>query len=84
MVSILQVGSKKPDLHVVALKSFIMYSQSDTVKTRMNPQRAEWIPRELNEKADYLSRIVELDDWLLNPIILHVYVITPLGVLLLV
>ena len=31
----------------------------------------EWISRELNEKADYLSRIVDHDDWLLNPIIFH-------------
>ena len=29
----------------------------------------EWIPREKNERADYLSRIVDLDDWLLNPVI---------------
>ena len=27
----------------------------------------EWIPRELNEQADYLSRIVDYDDWFLNP-----------------
>ena len=29
----------------------------------------EWIPRELNEKADYLSRIRDLDDWMLNPVV---------------
>lgn len=27
----------------------------------------EWIPRELNERADYLSCIVDYDDWQLNP-----------------
>ena len=27
----------------------------------------EWIPRELNERADLLSRIVDYDDWQLNP-----------------
>ena len=25
------------------------------------------MPRELNEQADYLSRIVDYDDWFLNP-----------------
>ena len=29
----------------------------------------EWIPRESNEKADYISRLVDHDDWKLNPII---------------
>ena len=29
----------------------------------------EWIPRELNQQADYLSRIVDYDDWKLNPIV---------------
>ena len=27
----------------------------------------EWIPRELNECADFLRRIVDVDDWMLNP-----------------
>jgi len=27
----------------------------------------EWIPRSLNDKADYISRIVDCDDWQLNP-----------------
>ena len=26
-----------------------------------------WIPREENEFADYLSRLCESDDWMLNP-----------------
>ncbi len=29
----------------------------------------ECIPREFNERADYLSRIVDYDDWSLNPIV---------------
>ena len=35
----------------------------------------EWVPREENEFADYLSRIVDHDDWMLNPVVfqeLHV------------
>ena len=27
----------------------------------------EWIPREFNQRADYLSRIIDYDDWILNP-----------------
>lgn len=25
--------------------------------------KPEWIPREMNDQADYLSRIVDFDDW---------------------
>ena len=28
---------------------------------------SEWIPRAENEIADYISRITDCDDWLLNP-----------------
>ena len=57
------VGSKKDELHAIALKIFALAVQHCI---RLEP---EWIPRELNEKADYLSRIVDLDDWFLNPAI---------------
>ena len=30
----------------------------------------EWTPRVVNELADYLSRIVDFNDWLLNPMVL--------------
>ena len=29
--------------------------------------RAEWVPREENELADYYSKVVDQDDWQLNP-----------------
>ena len=29
--------------------------------------KPEWVPRELNEKAGFLSRIVDHDDWYLHP-----------------
>ena len=29
----------------------------------------EWVPREQNELADYYSRMVDYDDWMLNPAI---------------
>ena len=54
------MGSRKDELHAIALKIFALAVQHCI---RLEP---EWIPRELNEK-DYLSRIVDLDDWFLNP-----------------
>ena len=27
----------------------------------------EWVPRELNVRADFLSRVIDLNDWMLNP-----------------
>ena len=61
VVRILQVGSRKPELHAIALKVLALAVQS---QIRIEP---EWVPRELNEQADYLSRIVDYDDWFLNP-----------------
>ena len=65
VVRILQVGTRKPDLHAVARKIFTLCIH---YQIHMEP---EWIPRELNERADYLSPIIDLDDWLLNPTIFH-------------
>ena len=48
---ILQVGSGKPDLHIVALKVF---DKAVQYQIRLEP---EWIPRELNVRADLLSRV---------------------------
>ena len=58
---ILQVGSRKPELHEIALRVFSLVIQ---YQIRLEP---EWIPRELNERADFISRIVDYDDWYLNP-----------------
>ena len=63
VVRILYVGSKKPHLQVVAVKFFSL-SVCSLVKIE-----AEWIPRELNLRADLLSQIVNLDDWRLNPVV---------------
>ena len=61
VVRILQVGSRMPELHAIALKVLALAVQS---QIRIEP---EWVPIELNEQADYLSRIVDYDDWFLNP-----------------
>ena len=60
---ILLVGSKKPILHALAVKVFSLSVQNHI---RLEP---EWIPRDLNERADALSRIVDYDDWMLNPVV---------------
>ena len=60
---ILLVGSKKPLLHALAVKVFSLSVQNHI---RLEP---EWTPRDLNERADALSRIVDYDDWMLNPVV---------------
>ena len=57
MVRILQTGSKKPALQEEALAIFTAAVQG---RIRIEP---EWIPRSQNEQADWLSRIVDKDDW---------------------
>ena len=58
---ILLVGSRKPHLQSVALRIFAL---SVCSHIKIEP---EWIPRQLNVKADLLCRIVDFDDWMLNP-----------------
>ena len=57
------MGSRKRDLQSVALKVLNLAIQYHIV---LEP---EWVPRELNEQADYLSRIIDYDDWFLNPVV---------------
>lgn len=61
MVRIIQYGSRVPALQAEALAIFSM-----CVKNHIHIE-PEWIPREQNELADYCSRLVEYDDWSLNP-----------------
>ena len=56
-----KVGSRQPHLQAIALK---VLSLSIQWHIHREP---EWIPRELNEQADYLSHIIDLDKWMLNP-----------------
>ena len=58
---ILRVGSRREHLQAIALDVFFLIVHN---QIQLEP---EWIPRELNEQADYLSRIVDFDDWQLNP-----------------
>ena len=60
--SILSVGSSKPHLQKEAVAS---YNLCYGAGIRFS---AEWIPRHLNSKADYWSKVVDTDDWMLNPV----------------
>ena len=54
------VGSPIIELHDLAVKMF-KFSLSNSVSFQV-----QWIPRSENEKVDYLSRLVDPDDWSLN------------------
>ena len=57
VATIVKSGSMNVHLHKLAVDIF--YSAKDNnIEIDM-----EWIPRALNERADYLSKIVDLDDW---------------------
>ena len=61
VVRIVESGSRKPYLQDGALSIFeecIRYG----IKLEMT-----WIPRSSNEQADYISRIVDYDDWQVDP-----------------
>ena len=58
---IVQVGSMNFNLHKLASDIF-----SFCFKFGIELD-IEWVPRSLNEKADYLSKIVDYDDWELVP-----------------
>ena len=60
VVCILSVGNKKPDLQDEALD---IISTLLAYCVHIEP---EWIPRRDNEVADYLSRLVDYDDWSLD------------------
>ena len=61
VVRILKTGSKKQELQCEALAIFSM-----TLKYQMRIE-PEWIPRTLNQQADWLSRIEDYDDWAIHP-----------------
>ena len=59
--SIVTNGSKKTHLQDGALCIF------ETCMKYSLRLEVEWIPRSLNEQADYLSRIMDYDDWKVDP-----------------
>ena len=63
-VHIITYGSRKAHLQAEAL-AIHRICQQHAIQLS-----AEWIPREENELADYYSKVVDVDDWQLNP---HVF-----------
>ena len=63
VVSILLYGSKKPLLQKESLRIFQMGLMH---QIRMEP---EWVPREENQLADYWSKVIDYDDWMVHPAI---------------
>ena len=54
---IIEVGSMKLDLHRLAIKIF-QFCAEHSIRLEV-----QWIPRTENEKADYISRLIDFDDW---------------------
>ena len=63
VVRILTVGSRQANLQTLALNIFTLCMAN---QIRLEP---EWIPRKENEQADFISKIIDYDDWMLDPII---------------
>ena len=63
VVRILTVGSKKPQLQTLALNILSVCLGN---QIRLEP---EWLPREENSQADLISRIIDYDDWRLDPLV---------------
>ena len=61
VIRILSVGSKIPALNSIAISLF-KFSLAHDISFQV-----QWVPRSQNAKADYLSRLVDADDWYLNP-----------------
>lgn len=55
------VGSRVPELQELALGIFQIAMR---YQISIEP---EWVPREENKLADYLSRIIDYDEWMVNP-----------------
>ena len=68
VVHIVSCWSKKPHLQDDAMAIFELCFQH-SMKLEM-----DWIPRGLNTRADFLSRIVDYDDWGVDPcIFIHAF-----------
>ena len=65
MCRIVSVDSPKPELQSIAVSIFQVCMSFDIAIDM------EWLPRCENERADYISRIADLDEWLVNPSLFH-------------
>lgn len=60
---IISCGSRKEPLQQIELSIFATCLNSGICL------EVDWIPRARNEKADFISKIVDYDDWAINPTI---------------
>ena len=58
---IVQIGSMRFDLHRLATSIFYA-----CIKWQVKLE-IQWIPRIENQKADYISRLIDIDDWQITP-----------------
>ena len=57
VTSIVEVGSMNPELQVLTINIFqLCLSNNITLDI-------QWVPREQNARADYISRLIDPDDW---------------------
>ena len=62
---VVEVGSMKIELQKMALDIF-------TTCTRNNIKlEVQWIPRNENEQADFISRLIDTDDWIISEELFH-------------
>ena len=61
VVRVVEAGSKKQHLQVIALSIF------ETCLRQSIRLDMEWIPHSVDDKVDYISRILGLDNWSINP-----------------
>ena len=57
---VVEVGGMKFDLHRVAGSIF-----STCIESGIH-LKVQWIPRSLNQQADCISRLIDIDDWQLT------------------
>ena len=60
VVRIVRRGSMKADLHILAYKIF-RFLRKHKIQLAIT-----WIPRDLNQRADFYSKIMDFDDWFVS------------------
>lgn len=65
VVRIINTGSRVAELQAVALEIFSLAFRH---QIKIDP---EWIPRDQNQLADYYSKLVDYDDWAINPMVFN-------------
>ena len=62
---IVEVGSMKRDLHAIAIRIFRICIERKILLD------IQWVPQTQVERADFLSRLIDIDDWQITPALLE-------------